>query len=230
MAIRKIGPALAAGNAVVLKPAPATPRASLALSRLAPEAGLPPGVLNLVTGGGDVGQALVDGPGTDMVSITGSSATGRSVMTAAARNAKRVHLDLAGKASALVFADADIASMARAVTLGATYNCGQDCTAATRVYVQRAAYGDAVDALVATAASVRVGDPRDSATDIGPLISRDHRDLVHGSSAARSCRERSSGRCSSCCRSTTRTTRYASQTTAPTASPRRCGPATWAAH
>jgi betaine-aldehyde dehydrogenase len=180
MGIWKIGPALAAGNAVVLKPAPATPSSSILLAELAAEAGLPAGVLNVVTGGADVGTALVADPGTDMVSVTGSSATGRAVMAAAAESAKRVHLELGGKAPALVFGDADLEAMARAVALGATYNSGQDCTAATRVYVERTRYADAVDALRGVMAGIRVGAPRDASTDIGPLISTDHRDRVHG--------------------------------------------------
>ena len=180
MAVWKIGPALAAGNTVVLKPAPSTPRSTLRLAELAVAAGLPPGVLNIVTGGADVGEALVRDPHVRMVSVTGSSRTGQAVMRAAADSTTRVHLELGGKAPALVFADADVEQCARAVTLGATYNTGQDCTAATRVYVQRSRLGDLTDALVESMASVRVGDPLDASTDIGPLISRAHRDRVHG--------------------------------------------------
>jgi betaine-aldehyde dehydrogenase len=180
MAVWKLGPALAAGNTVVLKPAPATPRSTLRLAELAREAGLPPGVFNVVTGGADIGEAIVRDPSVRMVSVTGSSRTGQAVMAAAAESTKRVHLELGGKAPAVVFADADIASLARALTLGATYNTGQDCTAATRVYVQRERYADVVDALTEAMASVRFGDPHDAVTDIGPLISTDHRDRVHG--------------------------------------------------
>ncbi len=180
MAIWKLGPALAAGNTVVLKPAPATPRSTLRLADLAREAGLPPGVFNVVTGGSDVGEAIVRDPRVRMVSVTGSSRTGQAVMTAAAESAKRVHLELGGKAPAVVFADADIDQLARAITLGATYNTGQDCTAATRVYVQRDRYADVVDALSAAMASVRFGAPFDPSTDIGPLVSAEHRDRVHG--------------------------------------------------
>jgi betaine-aldehyde dehydrogenase len=180
MAIWKLGPALAAGNTIVLKPAPATPRSTLRLAELAREAGLPPGVFNVVTGGADVGEALVRDPHVRMVSVTGSSRTGQAVMSAAAESAKRVHLELGGKAPAVVFADADIDQLARAITLGATYNTGQDCTAATRVYVQRERYADVVDALSATMASVHFGAPLDPSTDIGPLVSAEHRDRVHG--------------------------------------------------
>lgn len=180
MGVWKLGPALAAGNTVVLKPAPATPRSTLRLAQLALEAGLPAGALNVVTGDGDVGSALVRDPLVQLVSVTGSTATGRAVMAAAAESATRVHLELGGKAPAIVFDDADVASMARAVTLGATYNTGQDCTAATRVYVQRARYADVTDALAEVMSSVRVGDPYASDTDIGPLVSHAHRDRVHG--------------------------------------------------
>lgn len=180
MAVWKLGPALVAGNTVVLKPAPSTPRSTLRLAELAASAGLPPGVLNIVTGGADVGEALVRDANVRMVSVTGSTRTGQAVMRAAADSTKRVHLELGGKAPALVFADADVEQCARAVTLGATYNTGQDCTAATRVYVHRSRLGDVTDALIDTMASVRFGDPLDSATDVGPLISRAHRDRVHG--------------------------------------------------
>lgn len=180
MAIWKIGPALATGNAVVLKPAPNTPRSSLRLAALACEAGLPAGVLNVVTGGNQVGERLVESDGTSMISLTGSTRAGRAVMAAAAPRVKRLHLELGGKAPAIVFPDADLATMARALTLGATYNSGQDCTAATRVYVQRDRLGDAVDALTEVMSSVRMGDPWAAESDIGPLISMGHRERVHG--------------------------------------------------
>src|SRR5437868_4310520 len=180
MAIWKIGPALAAGNAVVIKPAPQTPRTTIRLAELLAKAGAPEGLLQVVTGGADVGEALVTDPGVDMVSVTGSTETGRAVMTGAARTLKRVHLELGGKAPALVFADADLAETARGVAMGATYNTGQDCTAATRVYVERSAYVDTVEAIRATLAEIKFGDPWDPGTDIGPLISGAHRDRVHG--------------------------------------------------
>ena len=180
MAIWKIGPALATGNAVVLKPAPTTPRSSIRLAELAIEAGLPAGLLNVVTGGNDVGAALVTDPNTAMISLTGSTRAGQAVMAAAASSVKRLHLELGGKAPALVFPDADIQSMAHALTLGATYNSGQDCTAATRVYAHKDVYQDAVDAIAHTMQQVTVGDPWDQSTDIGPLITSVHREKVHG--------------------------------------------------
>ncbi|WP_433528947.1 aminobutyraldehyde dehydrogenase [Micromonospora sp. CA-263727] len=180
MAIWKIGPAVAAGNAVVIKPAPQTPRTTLALARLVEEAGAPDGLVQVVTGGAEVGAALVGDPDVDMVSVTGSTRTGREVMRGAVPGLKRVHLELGGKAPAIVFDDADLAEMAAGVALGATYNTGQDCTAATRVYVQRPAYADAVGALEAALAKIRTGDPWATGTDIGPLISAGHRDRVAG--------------------------------------------------
>ncbi|WP_084961412.1 aminobutyraldehyde dehydrogenase [Thermoactinospora rubra] len=180
MAVWKAAPALAAGNAVVVKPAPQTPRTTLRLAELIARAGAPEGLAQVVLGGAEVGQALVTDPGVDMVSVTGSTETGRAVMSGAARSLKRVHLELGGKAPALVFEDADLAEMARGVAMGATYNTGQDCTAATRVYVARSVYGEAVEALRATIAGITVGDPWDAKTDIGPLISAQHRERVHG--------------------------------------------------
>ncbi|MFZ3453012.1 aminobutyraldehyde dehydrogenase [Arthrobacter sp. 7Tela_A1] len=180
MALWKAGPALAAGNTVILKPAPLTPGSTLRLAELAASAGLPAGVLNVVTGGGDIGSALAGHRGVDMVSVTGSTATGRAVMQGAVKDVKRVHLELGGKAPALVFADADVAQMARAVALGATYNTGQDCTAATRVYIHRSIFDDAIAALRAELKGINIGDPHDPATHIGPLISAAHREKVAG--------------------------------------------------
>jgi betaine-aldehyde dehydrogenase len=180
MAVWKIGPAIAAGNAVVIKPAPQTPRSTLRLAELISKAGAPDGLVQVVTGDAQIGSALVTDPGVDMVSVTGSTATGKAVMRGAVETVKRVHLELGGKAPALVFADADLEAMAAGVAMGTTYNTGQDCTAATRVYVARSRFDEAVDALRTVLGQVRAGDPWDPATDIGPLISADHRERVHG--------------------------------------------------
>jgi betaine-aldehyde dehydrogenase len=180
MAVWKAGPALAAGNTVVLKPAPVTPATTLRLAELAVEAGLPAGALNVVTGDADVGQALVRDPRVAMVSVTGSPGAGRAVMETAAASTKRVHLELGGKAPAVVFADADLEPAAAGLTLAATYNSGQDCTAATRVYVEASAAARLAELLVEQMERVRCGAPRDPASDIGPLISTAHRDRVHG--------------------------------------------------
>jgi len=180
MAVWKIGPAVAAGNAVVIKPAPQTPRTTLRLAELFEKAGAPHGLVQVLTGAAEIGSALVTDPGVDMVSVTGSTETGRAVMRGAVDTVKRLHLELGGKAPALVFADADLESMAAGVAMGTTYNTGQDCTAATRVYVDRSRYDEAVDALRAVLGAVTLGDPWAEGTDIGPLISAAHRDRVHG--------------------------------------------------
>jgi betaine-aldehyde dehydrogenase len=180
MAVWKLGASLAAGNTAVIKPASRTPRSTLLLGRLLLEAGAPAGVVNVVPGSAAVGEAIVRHEGVDMVTVTGSTETGRRVMAGAVPRVKRLSLELGGKAPALVFADADVPAMARAVALGGTYNSGQDCTAATRVYVERSRYAEVVDALRAAMTSIRVGPPGAADTDIGPLISADHRDAVHG--------------------------------------------------
>lgn len=180
MALWKAGPALAAGNSVVLKPSQQTPRSTLRLAELAAESGLPDGVLSVVTGGAEVGQQLVASNDIDMVSVTGSTRTGKAVMAGAVDRVKRVHLELGGKAPVLVFADADLEHMAHAIALGGTYNTGQDCTAATRVYIHRSRFDDAVAALRHQLSAIVVGSPDDPNTHIGPLISREHRSRVHG--------------------------------------------------
>ncbi len=179
MAIWKLGPALAAGNTIVLKPSPETPGTTLRLAELALEAGLPAGVLNVVTGGADVGQALVRHPDVAMVSITGSPGAGRAVMRTAAETTTRVHLELGGKAPAVVFADADLPTTAAALAMAATYNSGQDCTAATRVYAEASVADELARLIAEQMRKVRVGDPHDDTTDIGPLVSVTHRDRVH---------------------------------------------------
>ncbi len=172
MAVWKIGPALAAGNSVVLKPATATPLTTLRLGELAREAGLPDGVLNIVTGRGDVvGAAIAAHPDIDMVSLTGDTETGKKIQQLASGNLKRVHLELGGKAPFIVYDDADLDSAARGAVAGGYVNAGQDCTAATRVYVQRPVYDDFLDRLKGYTETVRVGDPRDPTTDMGCLIS-----------------------------------------------------------
>lgn len=179
MALWKIGPALAAGNTIVIKPAPTTPTSTLYIAELAVTAGMPPGVLEVVTGGDDVGQALVADERVQLISITGSTRAGRQVMSAAAVRGARVHLELGGKAPCLVFEDADLDAAAHGIAMGATYNSGQDCTAATRVYAHRSVFDDLMDRLVRVLGEIRVGDPRDPRSDIGPLISLEHRSRVH---------------------------------------------------
>lgn len=180
MAVWKLGAALAAGCTVVLKPAPTTPRSSLRLAELAVEAGLPEGALAVVLGDAEVGEALVTHPAIDMITVTGSTATGRRIMRLAADRPARVHLELGGKAPFVVFADADPEAVAAAAALAATYNSGQDCTAATRVYVEAPLHDRLVDAIAAAMDSIRLGDPDDPDTDIGPLITAEHRERVDG--------------------------------------------------
>lgn len=180
MAIWKVGPALAAGCTTVLKPAPGTPRTALMLGELTKEAGVPDGVVNVVTGGNETGQALVEHPDLRMVSLTGSSATGKKVMKTAADTLKRVHLELGGKAPFIVFEDADIDAVSSAAQVGALFNTGQDCTAAARVYASRDRYGEVLEALVDIFESTKVGDPWADDTFMGPLISSTQRERVAG--------------------------------------------------
>jgi len=180
MAVWKIGPALAAGCTTVLKPAPGTPRTALMLGELAREAGVPDGVFNVVTGGNDTGQALVEHPDLRMISLTGSTNTGKKVMKTAADSLKRVHLELGGKAPFIVFEDADLEAVAAAAQIGALFNTGQDCTAAARLYASRDRLNEVVDALVDTFESTKVGDPWADETFMGPLISATQRDRVAG--------------------------------------------------
>ena len=180
MAVWKIGPALAAGCTIVLKPAPTTPRTTLMLAELAKEAGIPDGVFNVVTGGNDVGQAIVEHPRVRMVSLTGSTPAGKKVMATAAATLKRVHLELGGKAPLLVFDDADIEALAAGATLGATFNSGQDCTAATRLYVDRSRFAEAVDAVAEAMSAVKAGGPYEPDVAMGPLISARQRERVSG--------------------------------------------------
>ena len=180
MAIWKIGPALAAGCTTVLKPAPGTPRTALMLGELAKEAGIPDGVLNVVSGGNDTGQALVEHPDLRMISLTGSSGTGKKVMKTAADTLKRVHLELGGKAPFIVFEDADLEAVAAAAQIGALFNTGQDCTAAARLYTSSERIDEVLGILVDIFESTKVGDPWSDDTFMGPLISADQRDRVAG--------------------------------------------------
>jgi len=180
MAVWKMCPALAAGCTVVLKPAPATPLTALRLAELTKEAGIPDGVINVLSGGNATGQAIVQHPDVRMVSLTGSTATGKAIMRTAAESLKRVHLELGGKAPILVFDDADVSVVAEKVTLASTFNSGQDCTAATRVYAAGKKFGQVKEALSESMGAVRVGDPFESEVTVGPLISAAQRERVAG--------------------------------------------------
>ncbi|WP_067183955.1 aminobutyraldehyde dehydrogenase [Microtetraspora niveoalba] len=179
MAIWKMAPAIAAGCTVVLKPSRQTPLTTLRLAELAAKA-LPEGVFTVVTGGREAGAFLSAHPWVDMVSVTGSTATGRAVAAAAAPTVKRLHLELGGKAPVVVFPDADVERLAASLRVAAFANSGQDCTAATRVIVVGGRFDEVAEALADTARSLRVGSPADPATEMGPLITRAHRDRVGG--------------------------------------------------
>ena len=181
MAVWKIGPALAAGNTIVLKPAPWTPFTTLELARIAKDAGLPDGVLNVVTGRGkECGGPLVAHPEVDMVSLTGSTDTATSIMEAAAPTIKRLHFELGGKAPFIVYDDADLEAAAQGCIVGSFINTGQDCTAATRIYVQRAVWDEFVARVSDLTAEIRLGDPTERTTDMGPLINEAQRNRVEG--------------------------------------------------
>jgi betaine-aldehyde dehydrogenase len=175
----KLGPALACGNTVVLKPAELTPLTAVRLGEIALEAGLPDGVLNVVTGRGSVvGRRLVEHPGVAKIGFTGSTEVGRGVMEGAAATIKRVTLELGGKSANLVFADADLEAAAAGAPSAVFGNAGQDCCARSRILVQRSVYDRFLELLVERTAAVRVGDPADDATEMGPLISAEHREKV----------------------------------------------------
>jgi betaine-aldehyde dehydrogenase len=172
MAGWKILPAIAAGNTIVLKPAELTPLTSLMFAEAAKDAGIPDGVVNVVTGHGSVaGAHLIAHPDVSMVSFTGSTPVGQQVMTTAANTVKRVHLELGGKAPFLVFDDADLDAAVNGAVAGALINTGQDCTAATRAYVQRPLYDQFVAGVADLMRQVRLGRTDDPSTDQGPLIS-----------------------------------------------------------
>ncbi|MGV9276576.1 gamma-aminobutyraldehyde dehydrogenase [Streptomyces griseosporeus] len=181
MAAWKILPAIAAGNTIVLKPAELTPLTSLLFAEAASEAGIPDGVVNIVTGTGRVaGEHLVGHPDVAMTSFTGSTAVGKRVAEVATATVKRLHLELGGKAPFVVFDDADVEAAANGAVAGALINTGQDCTAATRAYVQRPLYEAFVERTAALMETVRLGDPFAPGTDLGPLISHAQRDRVAG--------------------------------------------------
>ena len=180
--LAKIGPALAAGCTVVLKPAPDTPWLACELGRLVAEhTDVPPGVLNVVTPSSDSVAALLStDPRVDMVSFTGSTATGRTIMAAAAGTLKKVFLELGGKSAAIALDDADVAAVAGATAFAACIHAGQGCAITTRLVVPRASYDEAVQVAAATMESIGAKDPTDPGTICGPVISRRQRDRVEG--------------------------------------------------
>lgn len=180
MAAWKIGPALAAGCTIVLKPAPGTPLTTLMLAEILKEAGIPDGVVNIISGGNETGQALVEHADVRMISVTGSTGTGKKIMKTAADTLKRVHLELGGKAPFIVFGDADPATVAAKASLAATINTGQDCTAATRLYVEKSKVKIMQEAVVEAMKNVKIGLPFEDGVQMGPLISGIQRERVSG--------------------------------------------------
>jgi acyl-CoA reductase-like NAD-dependent aldehyde dehydrogenase len=175
----KLGPALACGNTAVLKPAELTPLSAMRLADLCLEAGIPEGVVNVVVGKGSVvGQRLVEHPNVAKIGFTGSTEVGRSVMQGAAETIKRVTLELGGKSANLVFADADLDRAAATAPYAVFDNAGQDCCARSRILVQKQVYDRFLDYLIEATKRVRVGDPSDESTEMGPLISAEHREQV----------------------------------------------------
>ncbi len=175
----KLGPALACGNTVVLKPAELTPLSALRLGELALEAGIPEGVVNILPGKGSVvGTRLVEHPDVAKIGFTGSTEVGQEVMRGAAGTIKRVTLELGGKSANVVFADADLEKAAVAAPYAVFDNAGQDCCARSRILIEASVYDRFAELLVEATRGVKVGDPEDDATEMGPLISAAHRETV----------------------------------------------------
>ncbi|MDP9285530.1 MAG: aldehyde dehydrogenase family protein [Actinomycetota bacterium] len=175
----KLGPALACGNTIVLKPAELTPLSALRLAELVLEAGIPEGVVNVLVGKGSVvGRRLVEHPDIAKIGFTGSTEVGREVMRGAAATIKRVTLELGGKSANVVFADADLERAAAAAPYAVLDNAGQDCCARSRILVERAVYDRFAELLVSATRAVQVGDPADESTEMGPLITAQHRETV----------------------------------------------------
>jgi len=180
-AVWKIAPALACGCTVVLKPAELTPLSALWLGQVALEAGLPAGVLNIVPGfGADAGAALVSHPDVDKIAFTGSPQTGQFIMRAAAEHLTRVGLELGGKSPSVVFEDADVEAAVRQIASGAFFNAGQVCSAATRIIVQDSIHDEFVEKLIKRTQGLRIGDPLQDGTSLGPVISQKQMDRILG--------------------------------------------------
>lgn len=179
MAAWKLGPALATGNTCILKPASWTPLSAIRLAELALEAGFPPGVVNVVTGpGGTAGAALAAHPGVGKVAFTGETTTGQEIMRLAANNVKRISLELGGKSPNVVFADADLEKFAAAVPNSVFDNAGQNCTARSRILVERSVHERVVELVAQQTAKLVVGDPSDEKTQMGSLVSMRQRERV----------------------------------------------------
>ncbi len=180
IAMWKSGPALACGNTMVFKPAEQTPLSALKLAEIYTEAGLPPGVFNVVQGAVATGAALVGHPGVDKVTLTGSVPTGKIVMATAAKSLKKVTLELGGKSPIVIFDDADLDNAINAALAGNFYSSGQVCSNGTRVFLHKSIADDVIGRLRERTEAIRVGDPFDEQTQLGPLVSREHYDKVLG--------------------------------------------------
>jgi acyl-CoA reductase-like NAD-dependent aldehyde dehydrogenase len=175
----KLGPALACGNTVVLKPAELTPLSALRLGELMLEAGIPEGVVNILAGKGSVvGRRLVEHPDVAKIGFTGSTEVGREVMKGAAETIKRITLELGGKSANVIFEDADLERAAATAPYAVFDNAGQDCCARSRIFVQKSVYDRFLELLISSTSEVKVGDPKSEHTEMGPLISAEHRDRV----------------------------------------------------
>jgi acyl-CoA reductase-like NAD-dependent aldehyde dehydrogenase len=179
MASWKVAPALAAGNTAILKPASYSPLTAIRLGELALEAGIPAGVLNVVTGpGGSAGASIAAHPGIGKVAFTGETTTGQEIMRLASSNVKKISLELGGKSANIVFADADLDKFASESPYAVFDNCGQDCCARSRILVERSAHDEVVELFAAATRKVKVGDPADEATEVGTLVSQKQRERV----------------------------------------------------
>ncbi|MBF8289564.1 MAG: Betaine-aldehyde dehydrogenase, partial [Chloroflexi bacterium] len=179
MASWKLGPALAAGNTCILKPASLSPMTALRIGDLALEAGFPAGVVNVVTGpGGSAGAAIAAHPGVGKVAFTGETTTGQEIMRLASGNVKKISLELGGKSPNIVYADADIERFAAESPYSVFDNCGQDCCARSRILVERSVHDQVVELFAAATGKVKVGNPEDEATEVGTLVSFKQRDRV----------------------------------------------------
>src|SRR5262249_50129366 len=181
----KIAPALAAGNTVVIKPASQTPLTALRFAEICQEAELPDGVFNVVTGpGGAVGMALVRDPRVDKIAFTGSTEVGKQIMREAAGTVKRLSLELGGKSPNIVFADADMEAAARGAMTGIFYNKGEVCAAGSRLFLEERIHDEFMAKLTDKVKGLKVGDPMDRATRMGPVVSKAHREPVVAERAA----------------------------------------------
>ncbi len=180
LAIWKLCPVLASGCTIVLKPAEQAPLSPLRLAELCMEAGIPAGVVNVVAGFGDAGAAMAEHPGIDKIAFTGSTEVGQKIMRAAAGNMKRVSMELGGKSPDIVFADADLDAAVPGAAMAVFQNSGQICSAGTRLFVQRPVYEEFVQRVAAYANTLKVGDPLDPATQLGPVVSAEQLDRIAG--------------------------------------------------